>query len=707
MDMKAFFHPSRIAVIGASANPDKIGYSVLSNLIEAGYEGAILPVNPKETQILGRPVVNEVADLPRGLDMAVLTIPRDPVLPTLRQLAELGTKSVVIITAGFKEMGREGFYLEQEIREVAEKNDIALLGPNCLGLINSGAKVNVTFASGTPLPGNVAFFSQSGALCQAILDWAVGENMGFSKFVSLGNKAVINEAHMLDYLGRDPDTNVVLGYIENVSQGSEFLNKARAMSRKKPVLMIKSGTSTSGAKAASSHTGAIAGSDQAYEAAFQQGGIIRVRDIASLFTLAQAFSCQPLPQGPNLAVVTNSGGPGIMTADACERSKLHMARLSQETMEKMQGFLPSFASLHNPVDIIGDADAKRYKLASETVLEDQNVHALLILLTPTATMVSEMNEVADNIIQLAGQTDKPIFVCLMGKHSIAPAQEKLVQAGIPCYNFPEPVIQSLEAMYSYQQWRNRPEESIEEVPADRDRAEEIVNGFRSHLSPGRSVEIVEYQAQELLGAYDLPAAATSVATTSKEAVQAAEQMGYPVVLKVASPDISHKSDVGGVRMSLQSPEEVRQAFLEITSAAKYHEPRAFIHGCLVQEMAPAGMREIIVGFHRDEQFGPLLMFGLGGIHVEVFKDISFKLAPISRSQATDMIRGIQSYMLLKGVRGETGVKIKAIEDILIRVSQLAIDFPDIVEADLNPVLVDESRAIVADVRMTLYMSHSQ
>jgi acetyltransferase len=706
MDMHAFFHPRHIAVIGASANPSKIGYSVLSNLIQAGFEGAIYPVNPKATEILGHPVTANVADLPQGLDMAVLTVPRDPVVPAMRQLAELGTKSVVIITAGFKEVGREGFYLEQELRDIAEQNDMALLGPNCLGLINSGAGINVTFASGSPLPGNIAFFSQSGALCQAILDWAVGENMGFSKFVSLGNKAVVNEAHMLEYLGDDTDTDVILGYIENVSQGQEFMRKARAMSRKKPVLMIKSGTSTSGAKAASSHTGAIAGSDQAYEAALQQGGIMRVRDIASLFTLSQAFSCQPLPQGPNLAVVTNSGGPGIMTADACERSKLHMARLSQETIEEMQGFLPSFASLHNPVDIIGDADAERYRLTSETVLKDQNVNALLILLTPTATVVSEMDRVADNIIHLASGADKPVFVCLMGKHSIAAAQQKLAQAGIPCYNFPEPVIQSLEAMYSYFQWRNRPEEQVEQIQTDRERAEEIVSGFRSRLSPGRSVEIVEYQAQELLRAYDLPAAATDLATTSAEAAQAAERIGYPVVLKVASPDISHKSDVGGVKVNLRSSEEVRQAFLEITTQAKYHEPEAFIHGCLIQEMAPGGMKEIIVGFNRDDQFGPLLMFGLGGIHVEVLRDISFKLAPISRSQASDMIRSIKSYMLLKGVRGEAGVNIRAIEDILVRVSQLAMDFPDIVEADLNPVLVDENRAIVADVRLTLHMPHA-
>ena len=706
MDMHAFFHPQQIAIIGASANPSKIGHSVISNLVQAGYEGDVYPVNPKETEILGHPVTRDIADLPRGLDMAVLTVPRDPVVPAMRQLAELGTKAVVIITAGFKEVGREGFYLEQELQEIAEEHDIALLGPNCLGLINSGAGVNVTFAAGSPASGNVAFFSQSGALCQAILDWAVGENMGFSKFVSLGNKAVINEAHMLGYLGEDPDTNVILGYIENVSQGREFLSTARAMSRKKPVLMIKSGTSTSGAKAASSHTGAIAGSDQAYEAAFRQSGIIRVRDISTLFTLAQAFSSQPLPQGPNLAVVTNSGGPGIMTADACERSHLNMARLSQDTIERMQEFLPSFASLHNPVDIIGDADAQRYKLTSEAVLRDPNVNALLILLTPTATVVSEMDQVADNIIELADQADKPVFVCLMGKHSIAAAQQKLVQKGIPCYNFPEPVIQSLEAMYSYQQWRNRPEEHVEDVHTDRERAEEIVNGFRARLSPGRSVEIVEYQAQELLRAYDLPAAATSIAATSAEAAQAAEQIGYPVVLKVASPDISHKSDVGGVRVNLHSPEEVRQAFLEITSSAKYHEPEAYIHGCVVQEMAPGGMREIIVGFNRDEQFGPLLMFGLGGIHVEVLKDISFKLAPISRSQAADMIRSIKSYMLLKGVRGEAGVNIRAVEDILIRVSQLAMDFPDIVEADLNPVLVDENRAIVADVRLTLHMPHA-
>ncbi len=701
MSLSPLFHPRDIALVGASARKGKIGYTVLANLIDSGFAGGIYPVNPREEEILGYTVTRDLASLPLGLDLAILTIPRDHVLSAMRELAERRIKAAIVISAGFKEVDRDGYRLEQEIGQLALDNGIALLGPNCLGLINTAAGMNATFAAGNPAPGNVAFFSQSGALCQAILDWAMGENMGFSSFISLGNKAVINEAHMLRHLESDPKTDVVLGYIENVSQGEIFLRQAREISRKKPVLMIKSGTSAAGAKAASSHTGAIAGSDRAYEAAFEQGGIIRVRDISTLFTLAQAFSCQPLPRGPNLAVVTNSGGPGIMTADACDRSRLQMARLGNETIEAMRQFLPSFASLHNPVDIIGDADAERYRRTTEAVVQDPNVDAVMVLLTPTGSIVSQMETLAEELIRIGQSTKKTMFVCLMGKHSVLQMQQRLLRAGIPTFHFPEPVISSLEAMYTYSNWRSRPRDHVEEIHVDREKADRIVDSFRCRLESGQSVEIVEYQAQELLQAYGLPSAATEVAKTSDEAARAAERIGFPVVLKVASPDISHKSDAGGVRVGLQTAQAVKQAFLEITSVVKQREPGAYIHGCLVQEMAPKGMKEIIAGFSRDEQFGPMLMFGLGGIYVEVLKDISFQLAPLSRSRARDMIRGIKSYMLLKGVRGEEGVRMDALEDILLRLSRLATDFPDLLEADLNPVLVDSKRALIADVRLTL------
>ncbi|MFP4214000.1 MAG: acetate--CoA ligase alpha subunit [Desulfohalobiaceae bacterium] len=704
--LHSFFNPQSIAVIGASAQEGKIGHSVLQNLIQSGYQGRIIPVNPKSEQIMGLPVCRAIQDLPQDLDLAVITIPRDAVLPSLRELAALRVKSVIVISAGFKETGKSGYYLEQEIVELAREQDIALLGPNCLGMINTHAKLNTTFAAGNPAQGNIAFFSQSGALCQAILDWSLGENIGFSKFVSLGNKAVLNEAHMLDYLGRDQETDVILGYIENVSNGKEFMRQARAISRQKPVLMIKSGTSAAGAKAASSHTGAIAGADQAYQAAFEQSGIIRIRDVQTLFSLAQAFSSQPLPQGPNLAVLTNSGGPGIMAADACECTSLNMAKLNAETVQAMQEFLPSFAALHNPVDIIGDATAQRYKKTLKVLVQDPNVNAILVLLTPTASIQDQIQEAAQGIIDVAQGCSKPIFACFMGKQSVASGQKLLQEHKIPCFNYPEPAIHGLDNMFKYRQWQQKTGLETEELVVDKASAGQELQRIKSQSSK-RPLEVVEFQAQKILQAYELPVPRTELATTSSQAVEKAEKVGYPLVLKIASADISHKSDVGGVLVGIKGPEELRKAFTELTSKTRSLMPEAYIQGCLLQEMAPKGAKEIIVGFKRDDQFGPLLMFGLGGIYVEVLKDISFKLAPVDRNDARDMIRGIRSYMLLKGVRGETAVDLGAIEDIILKMSRLAMDFPELLEAELNPVLVNEQRALVADVRMLLDENHNQ
>ncbi len=694
--LHAFFYPDTVAVIGASGTPGKVGHTVVSNMVEAGYSGKLYPVNPKGGEIMGRQVVTEISSLPRGLDLAVISVPRKFVLPSIEELGAIGAKSVIVITAGFKEVGKEGYYLEQEMIELVDRHGMVLLGPNCLGMMNTGHGVNASFAAGQPSPGNIAFFSQSGALCVAILDWAVGENIGFSKFVSLGNKAVLNEAGMLEYLGEDPESDVILGYIENVDHGQEFLKQAGKISRQKPVIMIKSGTTAAGAKAASSHTGAIAGSDQAYTAAFRKSGVIRVGNVEALFNLAQAFSTQPLPIGPNLAIVTNSGGPGILAADACENSRLNMAALSAETIQKMQEFLPSYAALYNPVDIIGDADAKRYRKTLEVVLADRMVHAVLVLLSPTATV--EIEGTARAVVDLARKSRKPVFGCFMGKKRIEVGRRILQEAGIPCYAFPVPAIASIESMYNYFLWKNKPIADLVEMERDPERAAKVVNEAEAK---GEN-EIVEFQAQEVLKAYGLPTPKTRLARSSDEAVAAADEFGYPVVLKIASPQISHKSDVGGVKVGLADAKAVRAAFWDITSRAQRMRADAYIAGCLVQEMAPRGAKEIIIGFKRDEQFGPLVMFGLGGIYVEILKDIAFRLAPVSRPDAFEMIREIKSYMLLKGVRGEPPVDFKAIEDIILSMSALAMDFPQIWEAEFNPVLVSDKGAVVADVRMTLH-----
>jgi acetyltransferase len=696
-DLHPFFHPRTVAVVGASASAGKVGHTVLTNMIGAGFKGRLIPVNPKGGEIEGLPVAATIAELPQGLDLAVVAVPRRFVVDSLRELGARGARSAIVITAGFKEVGKEGWYLEQEIREVCAEHGMALLGPNCLGMINASAGVNASFAAGQPSPGSIAFFSQSGALCVAILDWAVGANIGFSKFVSLGNKALLDEADMLEYLAQDPETKVILGYIENVEHGEAFLRSAEAVCRQKPVLMIKSGTTAAGAKAASSHTGAIAGSDQAYEAAFRKCGIIRVQDVETLFNLAQAFSEQPLPRGPNLAIVTNAGGPGILAADDCARFGLNMARPEQRTVERLQAFLPPYAGFYNPFDIIGDADAARFRKALEIVIDDPMTHSLLVILTPTPQ--ADVEATAQAVVEIGRRrTDKPVFCCFMGMKGVHAGKEILDRAGVPCFEFPEPAVRSIKAMYDHflRSRRGLPEPGT--VERDLERAARVVAEARAK----GMLEIVEFQAQEFLAAYGLPTPPTKLARSSDEAVAAAEAMGWPVVLKIASPNISHKSDVGGVKVNMRNAEEVRRTFWDITSRAAKLRPEAYVVGCLVQRMAPPGVKEVIVGFKRDEQFGPLIMFGLGGIYVEVLKDIAFRLAPLSARDAFEIVREIKSYMLLKGVRGEQPVDFEALERIILTISQVAVDFPEILEAEFNPVLVDHDTAIVADVRMTLH-----
>jgi acetyltransferase len=700
-NLHAFFYPDSVAVIGASASPGKVGHTVMTNMIEAGFKGKLYPVNPKADEIEGLPVVHDIADLPRGLDLAVIAVPREHVLASIEALAGIKARSVIVITAGFKEVGKDGYHLEQEIKALCEANAMAMLGPNCLGMMNPAKGVNASFAAGQPKAGSIAFFSQSGALCVAILDWALGENIGFSKFISLGNKAGIDEADMLGYLDGDDDTKVILGYIENVEHGDAFLRQARAVCRNKPVIMIKAGTTAAGAKAASSHTGAIAGSDQTYTAAFHQSGVIRVADVATLFNLAQAFSSQPLPKGPNLAVVTNSGGPGILTADIADRSRLTVAELSQRTIARLQEFLPSYAAFYNPVDIIGDADAARYRRTLDVVAEDPMVHSLLVLLTPTASV--EIKKTAEAVIHTARKCGKPVFACFMGKTRVAGARAMLMEAGIPCYAFPEAAVRSIESMYEYYLWKHRPEQVYARFPCDKELVLKLIREHEERNEP----EIVEFEAQAVLRAYGLPTPKTVLARSSDEAVAAAEEIGYPVVLKIASPHISHKSDVGGVKVNLRDAGEVMQTFKDITARAQRMRADAYIAGCLVQEMAPPGVKEVIIGFKRDEQFGPMLMFGLGGIYVEIMKDISFKLAPLSRQNAFEIVREIKSYMLLRGLRGEPPVNFAALEEIILVMSQLAMDLPQVWEAEFNPVLINHERAMVADVRMTLQLKDTR
>lgn len=693
--LNAFFHPRSVAVVGASANPGKVGHTVVANMLAAGFKGRLYPVNKSGGEIEGLPVLAGVSLLPPGIDLAVLAIPRDGVLQVMEELAAKGLKSAIVLSAGFKEAGQEGYRLERQLVELCERHSIAMLGPNCLGMLDTAHGVNASFSAIQARPGGLGFFSQSGALCASILDWAADEGIGFSRFVSLGNKAVLDEIDMLQALGADPGTRVVLGYIESVQNGEGFLRVARQVSRRKPVILLKAGSTAAGAKAASSHTGAIAGSDSAYAAAFRQSGIVRARDVESLFALAGAFSSLPLPRGPNVAIVTNSGGPGILAADACETYRLHMARLSPETIQELQSFLPSYASLYNPVDVVGDADAERFRKTLQAVLGDPLVHSVLFLVTPTSSV--ELEATATDLVRLARHSDKPVYACLMGREHVQEGRRVLLEAGLPCFHFPETALSCVEAMYSYALWKQMPVPVYEAPTRDMERAGAVV---RRALEAGQS-EITDFQADELLRAYGLPLPRTALARSADQAVREAESLGYPVALKIASPQISYRTDVDGVALGLKNAAQVRQAFWDMTTRVQRLRPDAYVSGCLVQEMAPPGSREIIVSFKRDDLFGPLVMFGLGGIHVEILKDVAYRLAPLSRSDAFGMIREIRSYMLLGGVHGGPAIDFRALEDILLALSALAMDFPQICEAELDPLLVNHERALVAGARLTL------
>ncbi|MBI5520419.1 MAG: acetate--CoA ligase family protein [Desulfovibrio sp.] len=692
--LQAFFAPRTVAVIGASATPGKAGNAVVANMLAAGFnKGRLYPVNPKGGSIEGLPVARTVGELPGGIDLAVFAVPREHVLPAFEALAARGLKSAIVLSAGFREAGKEGYALERDLADLARRHGVALLGPNCLGMMNTAHGVNASFAATAPVPGSVAFCSQSGALCQAILDWARDERFGFSKFVSLGNKAVLNETALLNFLAGDQDSKVIMGYLENVEGGEEFVRAAREASRKKPVIMLKAGSTNAGAKAASSHTGAIAGSDDACAAAFRQSGVVRAPDLASLFFLAEAFASLPLPRGPNVAVLSNAGGPGILAADACEKTSLHMARLSPETIQRLQAELPPYASVNNPVDIIGDAGAERYRKSLEAVLDDSLVHAVLLLIAPTAMV--ELEATATAIAQVARRSAKPVMTCLLGRAHGSIGRDILRQAGLPCHAFPEPALRCIEAMYAYAQWRQKPVPVFEPPRRDLAAAKRILDAA---VAAGVQ-ELGGFQGREIAAAYGLRTPVTVLARSSAQAVRAAQGMAGPVALKVASAQIGHATDVGGVKLGLSGPDEVARAFQELTTHVGRIQPEAAVSGCLVQAMAPGGSVEVVAAMRRDEQFGPVLMFGLGGIHSEILKDVSHHLIPLSRDEAFGMIRSIRSYLLLKGVDGEPAADLRALEDVLLALAALAQDFPEVYEAELNPVLVNHEGALVAEARL--------
>jgi acetyltransferase len=695
--LEAIFAPQSVAVIGASPNPQRLGHQVLNNIIKHGYQGRIYPIHPEASTILDLTVYPDVLAVSEPIDLAVLVIPAKYVLETVDQCGQKGIKGLIVITAGFKEVGGEGKILEKQLLEKVRQYDMRMVGPNCLGVMDTISNLNASFAALMPNPGEIAFMSQSGALCTAILDWSKASGIGFSRFVSLGNKADVDEVTLLKAWNEDAHSKVILAYLEGITDGAGFMQVARQTTLNTPVVAIKSGTTAAGTRAASSHTGSLTGSESAYEAAFSQSGILRARSMEELFDLALAFAYQPPMKGNGVAIVTNAGGPGIITTDAIERSgTLRLAEFSQQTISRLQRDLPPTANVFNPVDVIGDARSDRYRVALEAVLEDAGVHAVIVLFTPQAS--SDTEETARVIIELSKQYDKPVVTSFMGAVSLEEALKLLNEQRIPQYAFPERAAGALSAMAWHRTWRQQPEPEYVQYDVDRQRVRDL---FARVREAGR-VELGELEAREVIEAYGMRLPQSRLACSPDEAVAIAAEMGYPVVMKISSPDILHKSDIGGVKVGLSDATAVRDNYELIEYRARKYNPDARVWGMLVQEMVRKG-REMLVGVSRDPQFGPLVAVGMGGIYVEVLKDVAFRLAPISKQEVSAQIRSIRTFPLLRGVRGDPPADIASVEDVVLRISQLVTDFPEIVEMDINPLVVHNQGegAIVLDARIIL------
>ena len=660
------FNPRTVAVVGATPKEGKVGNTILKNLLASGTGLlSIYAVNPRYDRIQGLKCYPSLSEIQGDIDLAVIAIPAEGVPNVLEQCAERGVENVVVISAGFKEVGREGAVLESELVKIAKEHKLNIVGPNCLGIINTHANLNATFGKTVPDKGSIAFLSQSGAFALAVIDWAKVEKVGFSKIVSLGNKAVLDECHFLEYLDKDPDTAVVAMYLEDVSEGSRFMRVVREVSRTKPVVVMKSGMTEAGAKAASSHTGSIAGSVEAYRAAFAQAGIVEATSIQELFDFSLTLSRIQRIKG-GIAIVTNSGGPGVMAADAIEESGLELTAFERETMEKLHPL--QLANSYNPIDVRGDATTDKFGTALSIVAEDGYVGAIIAILSPTAPI--EFDKAGNYVMAINAK--KPVIPVFMGGETVMSAVEELKKHGIANYFDPVRAVKSLKAVKDYEERQKR----VFEPPP------------HFNVDTGQIREQLRHKLGfELLKAYGIPIPAYGKAETADEALDIADKIGYPVAMKILSPDIIHKTDVGCVKLNVNR-EAVKESFFEIMRRGEKLTTARRIEGVLVQQMV-AGGKEVIIGMKRDRHFGPLLMFGLGGIYVEVFRDVSFRIAPLGMSDAKEMIKNVRAYRILHGVRGEPMSDIDSLVNVLLRFSQLCVEFPDILEADLNPIKVFE------------------
>lgn len=695
-------NPTSVAVVGASTRPGSVGNDIFRNLLLSGFNGSVYPINPKSQHVLGVHSYASLDDVPGPVDLAVIIVPAKVVMGVVDEAIAKGVKGLVVISAGFKEVGREGAALELQLAEKVRAAGIPLVGPNCLGVINtdSEVKLNAAFGRKMPAPGNLAFISQSGALCTSVLDYAEERSMGFSKFISFGNKADVNEIDLLDYLAHDPKTDVIAMYLEDVTNGRQFIETARQIfwETRKPMLCLKSGRSAEGAKAVSSHTGSLAGSDSVYDALLIQSGVQRVDTIAELFDYAALYTTQPLPKGNRVAIITNAGGPGIMATDAAVRHGLKLAEISDETKARLKPALPDAASLRNPVDVIGDAKSDRYKAAVHTVLEDPGVDMGIVILTPQS--MTDVEETAAVVPEVTRGIDKPVVCSFMGAKDVAPGVNILRKAGVPSYPFPEDAVKSLAAaskLVDLMEIPRRELPKLDHIDVDKTRKliAEALDGHDHRY-------LTQAECRPILEAYGLPLLASGVAHSAQEAADIVKRIGKPVAMKVMSADVVHKFDAGGVLLSINGPEEAKAAYKKIFTNVEKAVPGATIDGILIEEMAGKGV-EVILGASRDPRFGPLMMFGLGGTMVEVLKDVSFRLAPMWQISAERMVHQIRSFKVLDGFRGQPPADIPAIVDTLLRLSAMVCNHHEISELDINPLIVHTAGqgCSVADSRIML------
>jgi len=690
----AFFHPRGVVIIGASSNPAKLGYGVARNLVNSGYDGAIHFVSQKTGNLFGRPIYTSLNEIPDPVDLAVLIVPAPGVLEALQACVRRSIRAVIIVSSGFREAGPEGETLEAEILRVARINKIRLIGPNCIGLLDTHLPLDTTFLP-PPMPsaGDVAFISQSGAICAAIIDWARGQGFGFSLLISLGNQADVNETDMLSAVVEDEHTRVLTLYIESISDGQRFIAEANRVAQRKPILALKVGRFASGQRAAASHTGAMAGQDAAYEAAFRKAGVFRAATSEEMFDWASALACCPLPQGRRMAVLTNAGGPGVIAADALEIHGLSLAELGPETRQALASRLPPASGLHNPIDMLASASPEVYADCLRLLLVDPGVDGVLAILPPPPMYPAE--SVADALIPLIHASPKPVVVALMGEQLIQKAAMRLRAARVPEYRFPERAASALAVLAKRAEFLDKQTLKVSQtfrVSKTAVRAALVDAPSGRFLDP----ELVDC----LMAAYGIPTAPVKLARTEAEAAKIASELGFPVVLKIASPDIPHKSDVGGVRLGIEAPEAAAEAFRTVIGRACLAKPDAKIEGVYIQHQLPDG-QEVILGASRDTQFGALMMFGSGGVEVEGLKDVAFALAPLTPFEADDMLRRTWAGRKLAGFRSIARADGEAVKDVLLRLSQLVYDFPEIAEIEINPLRVLSRGAVAVDVRVKL------